>query len=103
MMVALSLGIERLLYHMNHEFKPGDIVRFKPEAGICDEFLNAYGRGPFILRQRFSEHFKSWHLLTMDGRRALLPSGTLEWHTPEDCLMHDVFLEAARKAVASEV
>jgi hypothetical protein len=84
------------------KFKPGDIVRFKPEAAICDEFVNAYGRGPFILSRRFSEYTKSWHVFTMDGRRTTLPSGTLEWHTPEHCLMFDTFLDAARKAVTRE-
>ncbi len=83
-------------------FKPGDIVRFKPEAAICEDFINAYGRGPFILSRPYTPGTKSWHVLTMAGHRALLPSGRLEWHTPESCLMHDVFLDAAKKAVECE-
>lgn len=88
------------------KFQPGDYVRYSTETCIREDFVKQYGRGPFIF-ERYHDNDLTCYLLTVDGRRMIMNERRAKndentWnHTVSD-LREDVFLTAARKAIAHE-
>ncbi len=78
----------------------GDVVKYPPDLYLCHEFVDKYGRGPFIISGVEDKHAI---FDTMDGKPVIRYPETYWTHTCENLIL-DQFLTAVRRArYASQV